>query len=280
MDWSGKDGSIAGVAAVRQWSISEGYSLNTAVHSGSAGLTDRDQGIYDWSGSASGYGATLPYMPGQIVSASFFKGPNAAGLLTAGEILAGSIYVDQLVLNWDFEKNARLNWSMNFGGNGVLSFSSGARPVPPAEDFATPCAGKFEIITETPSTYLMRHVKSATLTFTRPAIVSVNSGDAVGANKCLTTRKKGPALDWTLAITSDDSNEAAELASGLVRTVKAYVDATRFYELKWGIFGQRSNISVDIETGKIIGQTYNLSMKGFLGGVAGDVKNLSSVSMV
>lgn len=279
MDWSGKDGAIAGVAAVRQWSISEGYSLNTAVHSGSGGLIDRDQGIYDWTGSASGYGATLPYMPGQVVAASFFKGPNAAGSLAAGEILSGSIYIEQLVLNWDFEKNTRLNWSMNFGGNGALSFTTGARPTPPADDQTTPCSAKFEVISDVPATYLVTHLKSATLTFTRPAVVGVNSGDSVGTNKCLTTRKKGPALDWTLALVSDESNNPAELASGLVRVVKAYVDATRFYELKWGIFGQRSNLAVDIETGKIIGQTFNVSAKGFKAGVAGFVKDLLGNSM-
>ena len=110
----------------------------------------------------------------------------------------------------------------------------------------------------------------AVLTFTREAKTSVNSGTSAGDGSCLTARLPGAAIDWTLAITTEDGNEVTALASGTIHNFRAFIDATNFWDLKWGILAARTGLSVDRETGNIIGQTHNAEMKGFNSG-AGNI---------
>lgn len=283
MEHSGQHATISGVPALRQWQMTEGYNATTKVHAGTAGGTDREKGIHNWSGSFSGYGVSAALTPGQLVTAQFFKGPDAAGSLAAGEILTGSIYIEQLTINWAFDTNESINWAVNYGGNGLLSFVNGARPAVPAEDKSTPCAGKIVLVNDAGTVEtVIPHLKSASLVLTRSAVASVNSGSTAGVNKCVTTRRKGPALDWTLSLVSEEGNEQANVASGNVSIIRCYVDATRFYELKYGLFLERSGLTADAQTGALIGQTFNAAMKLTKDGVAGvgHVKNLADVSMI
>lgn len=273
MEHSGKFGRIGSVPAIRQWSLEDGFSDNKVVHSGTAGGTSRSKGIFDWTGSCGGFGHTPPYFPGAIVPVELYKAPDASGDTANGDIANGNIHINQVSIVLDFATNQAIGWQMNFGGNGDLVWDTGAMPVGVPQAEFPPCAGKVVLVADDGTTEtIIPHVTQATLTLTNEAKTFVNSGTTTGTGKCTTGRAAGQGLDWTLAIASQDGNENAALASGTTVHVRVYVTATAFYSLKWGLVGKRSGLNVNVESGEIISQTYNIAQKILKAGVLGHVK--------
>lgn len=272
MEHTGRYGSINGVGAMRNWSINEGFTTVKSVASNTQHGTNRNQGIYDWSGQYAAYGHTPAAMPGEYLTLSAYKAPDAADDIDNGELFGGSVLVGSVAITWNFATNEPISHVVQFGGNGALSVSAGSPPADAASvaEFR-PCDGKIAYF-ESPTVNRIAHVTQAVLTFTREMKTSVNSGTSTGSGSCTTIRKPGAAIDWTLAITTEDGNEVAALASGQIKNLRAYVDATDFWDLKWGIFGQRSGLQVDRETGNVISQTHNAEMKGFNSGVGNITK--------
>jgi hypothetical protein len=272
MEHSGQWGVIDGVAALRNWSIEEGYSDVASVHSGTKHGTNRNRGIYDWTGSYGAYGAVPFKMPGEYIELEAYKAPTAAGDPATGEVFKGDAYVISAAITWNFTTNEIISHVVNFGGHGDLEIDTSD---PQLIDDAsvtepTPCAAKIALHAGDTTTTIA-HVTQAVLTFTREAKTAVNSGTSSGDGKCLTMRHPGAAIDWTLALTTEDGNEVAALASGLVVNVRAFTNATEFWDLKWGIIGRRTGLQVDVETGNIISQVHNIAMDGFSAGAAGNI---------
>lgn len=254
---------IEGVTGLRQWQISEGFTSSKMVASNTQHGTNRARGVYDWTGQFSAFGAIPPYFPGDYFDLSAYKAPDATGDPDNGDLLIGHALVGSVALTWDFKTNAFISYVVQFGGDGELVFDAGAQPedsVAPAE--FTPCSGKIAVHDGSAET-VIPHITQAVLTLTREMKTSVNSGATDGAGKCLTARRPGAALDWTLVLTSEDANENPALASGSVTEIRLYYTSLLFWKLKWGIFEERSNITADRESGDIISQTYNAAMKGF-----------------
>ena len=277
MEHSGRYGAIDGVASLRKWSINEGYTTQKSVASNTKSGTNRNKGIYDWTGSYSAFGSVPAAMPGETLSLSAYKSPSAAGLTSAGDIFSGTILVTQVAITWDFKTNAPISHEVQFGGDGALTMTTGALITDASTvEEEPPCLGK--IVTFSGSETRIPHVTQAVLTFTREAKTSVNSGTSAGSGACLTARRPGAAIDWTLAITTEDGNENTVLASGSILNFRCYVDGTDYWDLKWGLMGQRSGLTVDRESGNIIGQTHNAEMKGFNAGTVGHIKKPGEVT--
>ena len=271
MEHTGIYGAINGVSAVRNWSINEGYTTLKTVASNTQHGANRNRGIFDWTGSYLAYGHTPFKMPGEYISFQGYKAPDATGDVDNGDIFTGSAYVISCAITWNFQTNELINHTVNFGGNGELTISQGNLIVD--ESTVTefpPCAAKACVYDGTTLTRL-EHITQAVLTFTREAKTSVNSGSSTGDGSCLTKRYPGADLDWTLALTSENGNEAPMLATGLIKNFRMFVDATLFWDLKWGILGQRTGLQVDRETGNIISQVHNAEMKGFSAGTVGNI---------
>lgn len=271
MEHSGQFGVIDGVSSLRNWTINEGFTTVKAVHSGSKHGTDRQRGIYDWTGSYSAFGGIPFKMPGEYLTLEAYKVPDATNDLDNGEIFTGSALVLSAAITWNFTTNEAISHVVNFGGNGELTIDNGEQILDASTDaLLPPCSGKIAYFVD-PRLTTIAHVTQAVLTFTREAKTSVNSGTSAGDGKCLTTRVPGSAIDWTLAITTEDSNEVAALATGSVLELRAFINASQFWGLKWGILGQRSGINVDVEGGNIVGATHNAEMKANLAGVMGSI---------
>lgn len=269
MEHTGIYGAVNGVSAIRNWSINEGYTTLKTVASNTQHGANRNRGIFDWTGSYLAYGHTPFKMPGEYLSFQGYKAPDAAGDVDNGEIFSGSAYVNSVAITINFQTNEIISHTVNFGGNGALSIVAGELIV----DSSTvtefpPCAGKVCVFDGTTLTRL-EHITQAVLTFTREAKTTVNSGTSNGSGACLTKRYPGSDIDWTLALTSENGNEVPLLATGTIRNFRLFVDATLFWDLKWGLLGQRTGLQVDRETGNIISQVHNAEMKGFNAGVAG-----------
>lgn len=271
---SGKLGMISGAKAIRNWSISEGYATNKIVHSGTLHGSDRENGPYDWSGSFSAYGHTPIWMPGEIVAFEGYKAPDASDDEDNGDIYSGNIFIDSVAITINFATNEIINHVVNFGGSGDLDISPGSL-IEDANAPAsfTPCAGKIvTFVSGTPDVEtILQHVTQVTLTISREAKTSVNSGTTSGSGKCTTERQAGAAVDWTMSIATEEGNRNSSLVPGSNHKFRLYVTASTFYELVWGKIKDITGLTVDRETANIIAQTYNVEMKGFSGGVTGNI---------
>lgn len=263
MEQSGIYATIQDVVALRQWTIDEGFTTNSQVASNTAQGTNRTKGIYEWSGNYQAWGATPAKMPGDVFTGEFYKAPDAAGDPDNGEIFTGTCVVNSVAITWDFTTNQVISHQVNFGGSGDLAVSAGAW----VEDTGawaepTPCLGKVVSYNGTTES-VIPHITQAVLTITREMVSSVNSGTSGGSGKCLTIRKPGAAVDWTLSLASDNGNEDALVASGVITNLRLYTTASAYWDLKWGIFEKRSGLVVNVETAEIISQTHNAAMKAF-----------------
>jgi len=275
---SGQWGVINGVSALRNWSIEDGYTDVPSVHSGSLHGTNRNRGIYDWTGSYSAYGGVPSVMPGEYFDLEAYKAPTAAGDPATGEIFTGEAYVISAAITWNFQTNELISHVVNFGGNGDLTKTDTDQILDEAVvTEPTPCSSAIAYYVD-PTLTKIAHVTQVVLTFTREAKTAVNSGTTAGTGKCTTLRHPGAAIDWTLAITTEDGNEVSALASGSTINIRAFVGAVDFWDLKWGIVGKRTGLQVDVETGNIISQVHNIAMKGFSSGVAGNITKPGEVT--
>ena len=263
MEHSGIHGAIDGVPHLTQWQVEEGYTNNKTVSTSTQHGTNRHKGVYDWTGQYSALGGLPTYMPGDFFDFVGFKSPDAAGGLLLGDKLEGNVLVGSVAITWDWKTNAPLSHVVQFGGNGALAFTTGPEIIDaeiPLEE--TPCLGKIVTYVDPTETRIL-HVTQAVLTFTREMKTTINSGTSDGTGKCQTGRRVGAAIDWTLAITTEDGNENAVIKSGNIVNLRAYTTATLFYDLKWGMMGKRSGLTVNRMTGDIISQTHNAEMKGY-----------------
>jgi hypothetical protein len=187
-------------------------------------------------------------------------------------------------MNFNFETNESVNWTANIAAAGVISQSAGPRPAGVAEIPYSPCAGNISIENKGGGgEVVIPHIKSAALTITRPATTSVNSGTIAGAGKCTTIRRKSGAADWTLALVSDDGNENSNIVPGDYNIIKinlAILPTPVFILLKWGIWGARTGLTVNPETGAFISQTYNASMKQMHGSEVGAFELPGSINLI
>lgn len=276
---TGRYGEIDGIPAVRSWNLTEGYTLNTQVASNTKHGTNRTRGVYDWTGSFTAYGHTPTHMPGDVVAAQLYKSPDATGDVDNGDVAAGDIYIERVAITWDFATNQVISYTCDFGGDGDLTWQTDSQPNDTsAFDEDTPCAGKWALWDGVSTETIIAHIAQAVLTIERPAVTAVNSGTTAGAGKCTTNRHPGAAVDWNLALSMEEGNIISALNPGSVVWLRGYVDATAYWDLKWGICGERSGITVDRETGAVISFSQTISMKGSNAGVIGLINKPGAVS--
>lgn len=271
---TGKLGMITGGKWIRNWAINEGYTTNAIVHSGSKFGTDRENGPYDWTGSFAAYGHSPIAMPGDILAFEGYKAPDVTDDEDNGEIYSGDVYIESIALTINFQTNEIISHVVNFGGSGDLTISNGLL----IEDANapinyTPCAGKIvTFVSGTPDVEtILQHVTTVTLTLSRPSKTSVNSGTTTGAGKCLTERHAGPAVDWVMAIATEEGNRNITVTPGSHHKWRLYVTASEFWELTWGKVKDITGLTVNRDTGEVISQTYNVEMKGFASATTGNI---------
>ena len=278
MEHTGRYGRVNLVNAIRKWSIEEGYTTVKQVSSNTANGMNRNKGIFDWTGSYEAYG-TIPYaMPGESQTFSGYKAPDAAGVLSTGQLFGGNIYIISSVITVNFATNDLISYVNTFGGNGDLTVSAGTQPADatlPTDQ--VPSEGKVTVYDGTTETRL-ENITQAVLTFTREAKTAVNSGSITGTGKATTKRLPGAAIDWSLALTSEKGIEEPLLATGTITEFRIYVNATQYWKLQWGILGKRTGLVVDVEGGVVISQVHNAEMKGYNLGAKGSISKPGAIS--
>lgn len=258
---SGLFGSVNGQSTVRNWSINRLANIKTFVASNTNTGTGSRAGANDWNGTFQAYGASPNVLPGEIFT---FQGDTSVDTLATSHRVSGSAIVDQLALTINWENQDIISYAVNFSGHGALTEAAGF-----GTDATYPDAPPSQTAVVTLDAATISDLTQLVLTMTAANKAIVNSS-TVEDGKVWTKRSPGPRV-WTCAITRHNPSGLGPLAIHadveLVITIGSAV-----WDLKHGMLGDRSNLTVSPETGDIIAVTDNLTMNvAPLGGSAIDI---------
>jgi len=259
---SGKFGVVNGMSTVRTWSINDSMAPKPYVASNTLFGTGRRRGIETWNGSFGAYGHTPSVFPGEQFEFIGYTAPDndvtGPGLRYKGQSL-----VENVQINWNWGGGDIINSVVNFQGHIGLTIQPAGNEL---YDLSIPevpevVGTKIEYSTNGVDFVEWENLLSATLTISCALQEYVNSSSVDTDDRVWTGRKSGP-IDFTLAITEQDVDRS-KFEKGDSLVIRAYVNATEYYELKWTQVAEFTGITVDRETGAIIQQTVNLNMDGF-----------------
>jgi len=255
---SGKFGFVNGMSAIRTWQVNDVSAPKKYVHSGTLGGPGRKRGIRDFTGSFGAYGGLPAVMPGAAFTFAGYTAPTNDTEGGTGDVYSGSAIVDQVAVTWNYETGDIIAHTVNFSGNGEL-----ARSTAVYTDETTPAIEVPIDLSITADGEDVCNVTTVTLTITAENKSYVNS-----CTDGWTKRKPGP-IDATLAIAVQDTNPDEFVASiGDSILFNLFVNDTDFWLLKWMHYKDNSGLTVNRETGDIIGFTANFEFDGFAEGIA------------
>lgn len=261
---------INGVSTGRSWSIAETSDARSFVASNTSQGTGRRPGNKDWSGSYEAYGSPT-VKPGDIFTFEGYIGSDGV----AESSYSGSAIIDSIAITWNWAAGDIISHVVNFSGNGEPT-GWGTTVYTDTTDVNAPgiCGAKIQygdinLSTETD----WENVTQAVLTLTRENQAYVNS-----STNCWNARVAGPALDFTLAVTEQNSEGLpASLEIGSDEIVNLFINSTEYWELRKCHVDGASGLSVNRETGAIVQRTVNLSMSGlYLDGSTPTVGSIKS----
>jgi hypothetical protein len=239
----GKYAYINGVPLTGSWAYNEAVAGHEHSDSGVAGGMRIGDGVVNGTGAITGFGAQPPLFPGTALSATLVKS-RAEG---ANKSLIGSILVNQLTIEANYQTQTDFSWTANFGAQGILANSATA---------ATP--------TETPDVENGKDLAimlgaDEVLGGTDGSIVSVRMdfrcNDVTRVHNGATYRQLGNlSAEITLAMLNDDLYDA-DFARNKVDSVKIYVSPDTFWQfdhLKWQ---SKTDYKWDNETRDFVGYT-------------------------
>ncbi len=257
---SGKFGVVNGVSTVRNWTIADVMAPQPYVASNTLFGTGRVKGIEEWNGSYQSFGGQPVIMPGVQQAFVGYTAPDddstGNGLKYTGDCL-----IESCQITWNWGGGEILNVTSNFKGHLALTFPTGVEifdvtvpTVPPVG-----CT-KVQVSSDGVSFADVPNLVQAQLTLSCALQEYVNSSSAVDC-RLWKGQKAGP-IDWTMSLTQQET-ERTQLLKGNSYVWRLFINATEYYELKWGLVHEFSGITVDRQTGAIIQRTVNVSMDGF-----------------
>lgn len=268
---SGKFARINGISTARQWTIVDQSTQPKYVATNTYLGTGRVLGVHSWNGTYQAYGVKPQVMPGDTLHFSGYGAP-ANDVSGNGLLYGGDAVVSRVVLNWDWRSGAIIGHTVTFAGHLELTKTSGADPGDSAVPTVNPTTGtKVEWVAGNLTNFAeLPNVVNASLTFSAAMASYVNSSTYING-KAWTGQKSGP-IDWGLSITQEDDERLTNIFSpDDIVQVKLFTDSTLFWLLKHGIVRDFSGITVNRETGAIIGRTINIDMNGYYGSTLGAV---------
>jgi hypothetical protein len=273
--YTGHLGAINGVSNVRNWTIEETSDPKAAVSSATRRGTARKAGVKSWTGTFSQYGGNPSYMPGDTIAFVGYRNSTTDVRNTAGIRSFGDVIVDSVAITWNWNSNEIISMVTNFSGDGELQHGSGAGVIDATiADLKTPCSTDLML-----EGAVLPDVLTATLTFTMANQAYASSSTYVSASgSCWTKRKRGGALDFTLAIAQYNEAGIAPIVIGADAIIKLYTNATEFWDLKWCQLQGISGVTIDIETGALIQQTLNFNFNGIKNAALGYIRKPGSLT--
>lgn len=274
----GKFGRVNGIDTMRLWTIMEQAAQPKAVASNSALGTMRKRGVHSWSGTYQAYGATPVAMPGSIFSFQGYGCPTD-DVSGNGLVYEGDAMVSQVVITWDWRTGALIGHVVTFAGHLDLGKSLAADPGDATEPALLETTGtKVQWSAGNLSSFAeLPNVTNASLTIKAAVEAYVNSSTYVGG-KAWTGQVSGP-VDWSVQIGQQDDERLTNIFDiDDVIELKLFTTSALFWQLKHGIVRDFSGITVNRETGAIIGRTINVDMNGYYGTTRGAITKPGAIA--
>lgn len=256
--YGGRYGVLKNLGGVRNWVINDEQAAAQFVNSAVAAGTGRRQGVNSWTGGYGNHGAVPPLMPGAFANFEGYTAPASGVLGSSGNIYTGQIIVDGVSILWDWASGQVISNQSQFSGTGALTSGSTAsdtdatvsdpQPIGAAKITYAPASGG--------SDTTISNVVQANLNITcanQPYVTSSTSGN---------TGRVAGIFDWNASLVIDDDVLYSQLTKGTSYIFKFFIDATTYYELKWGLVISATNLTVAPEGGQVIQYTLNLGMNG------------------
>lgn len=272
------DSNRSAVEYIRNWSLEDTQAPESYYASNTRGGQFANQGVFDNTGSFSGFGGDPLLFPGDLFEFEGYTAPDTDVYNTAGDIYKLSAIVESLTITWGWGASQTLGWSIDFAAaSSGLSIESGAAILDDAVTVPEKMCGlvvEYTDDTDAPAAYApWGNVITATLTFTAANQPYVNSSTG-----CNTYRKPGN-LGWTLSLVEQRQDQLQ--AKGTQHRWKIYTDfaGDEAWILEYGMITGYTGLTVDRETGGIIQKTVNVTMQGSNGTTLGQITRPSGAAV-
>lgn len=249
---SGKNGLADGISTLRNWSCGFENDVKEFFASNTDGAPMQVEGNDDWSGQAMANGASPYKLPGETFTFT--------GSVDGSKGVFGTVFVNRVEISIPLEEGEIITHTINFQGSG--NYTLGAAVVSDATDPTGPSAIGCKLQTTTnfaaPSYANATHVRSMTITLEadNPAY---NDSGTDGHTTRVAGNIKG-SISWDV-YEDELSNLPAE---GTMYGVRAFVNATEYWELEWVMVNDVSGIEIDRDTGALLSATISANYSGFV----------------
>lgn len=263
--------AINGLSKVRNWSIDHTADTKTGASSASRQGVMRKKGIQSWTGKFAQWGADPTYMPGESFAFVGYKNSSTDVRNTVGIRSSGTVFIDQVSINWNWNSNEIISMESTFSGSGPVTHASGAAVLDSTvQEQSTPCATNVTMNGTT-----ITDVTTAVLAFTCANLAAVSS-----STNCWVERKRGPTIDFTVQITqyNDEGIAPGGINIGDDTTLVLPATATTSWTLKWCQLTGITGVVMDLESGAIIQQTLNFGFNAVSGTTLGQIRKPGGVS--
>ncbi len=257
---TGLNSLVDGLAGGRNWSIAPVANVTEFADSGTDGAVALVDGVKDWSGNFSAYGHTPLALPGaDFTFTGSIDGTNGA---------TGPAIADGFDLTLNQETMAPIECVVNFSGDGALTLGLAGGSAGAA---ALPLTADGDCIINIGSDIDVRSSKLSLSCDNK----AYNDTSTDGVMKREAGRWSG-TISWSRYV-----DTFASLGTvGAVVTVKLYVTAALFWEIKFARYVGPSDITVDRETGELISATENLTFTALnAAGAIGSIKTPATATI-
>lgn len=256
---SGKFGVVNNVPAMISWNISDDEDLKEYINSQTRGMAGQLPGISNWTGSIeqNGVNPVAGLMPGSLFAFQGYTAPDNDTAGGSGTILSGNIMVERMSMAWNWAGGDIEKTSYEFQGSGPLAVNSGQ---PAISDTSTPTYyGSKQLpqptiqVNGTGGFINWPYITQLTITLSNEIQPVVNA--STGGN---TVRVAGP---WKLEISASEQEVLRSLfQKENILEIKVPVDPTfiNFWDIKFGVVKNFTNIEVNRETGAIISRSVQI----------------------
>ena len=246
---TGRHGAINGVPQVMSWGLSETSSPDAAHGSATGIFPVRRHGPISWGIDWKALGCQPSALPlTQAAWAGFAYSNTGSG---NGLKYSGDIVVDQVQIDWDWSKNAVVQYSLKASGAGALTEDANAAPITDASTPVgySPCGDQI-MIGASGSEVALEMVTKASLT------ISGSNGKATNSSTgCRVDAKPGGSVDIKLSITVETGT--MQMAKNSLQRILLPTD-TDPWIFEFMVVAGRSGFQVDRKSGAVVGFTYDL----------------------
>lgn len=234
------------IHAGRKWTVSLPSEApdfsSTALKKAKA----RIAGPEDWSGTVEAYGHTPAIKPG--VGFTFH------GSMDGVNGVSGAVMCSSVAIMLNHESGEPIGHTISFEGNGAATF--GAEAGLPDNTVQAPISPMDCVVKITPAEDAS-HTEQ-TIADVRSADIGINRELFAYTSSSTAKQKKRIAGVWDAeaSVSMYVTDPALFPTPGAMYTLKIYVSATTFWEIKWALLLEISGVDVDRETGAIIGAAF------------------------